>query len=75
MSPANVTKKPVVTKSPAAKPPVKKATAPKPTPTSQSASKRPVPAAVQRKKKDGIKMKEKTTWNGKKKAILLFFEI
>ncbi|OAG16439.1 acyltransferase-domain-containing protein [Alternaria alternata] len=54
MSPANVTKKPVVTKSPAAKPPVKKATAPKPTPTSQSASKRPVPAAVQRKKKDDL---------------------
>jgi hypothetical protein len=54
MSPANVTKKLVVTKSPAAKPPVKKATAPKPTPTSQSASKRPVPAAVQRKKKDDL---------------------
>ncbi|KAI4703668.1 hypothetical protein J4E89_009891 [Alternaria sp. Ai002NY15] len=54
MSPATATKKPVVTKSPAAKPPVKKATAPKPTPASQSASKPPVPAAVKRKKKDDL---------------------
>jgi hypothetical protein len=54
MSPANATKKPVVTKSPAANPPVKKATAPKLTQASQSASKAPVPAAVKRKKKDDL---------------------
>ncbi|KAG9186121.1 hypothetical protein G6011_02677 [Alternaria panax] len=48
MSPANATKTPVIAKSPAANPPAKK------TPTSQPASKRPVPAAVQRKKKDDL---------------------